>query len=141
MITKIEVKNFRNQLKFTHDIKKPVLIIQGENGIGKTSLLESIYFASTTKSHRTHEDFSMVYHEKEFAVVKVTTDTDYKYEVIVSKTGKRVSINQVEKKKISDYIGHLKTVLFAPEDLNLIKGSPVDRRYFIDLELMQVNHI
>lgn len=139
MISKIEMRNFRNKRAFKYDITKSILIIEGDNGVGKTSLLEAIYFASTTKSHRTHDDFSMVYHEKEFAAVKVTTEDKHQYEIILSKKGKRTSINQVEKKKMSTYIGNLKTVMFAPEDLNLIKGSPLDRRYFIDLELMQLN--
>ncbi|MBE0700139.1 MAG: DNA replication and repair protein RecF, partial [Acholeplasmataceae bacterium] len=91
-----------------------------------------------TKSHRTTEEKELIKKNEMFAQVKLVTDDD-KYELVLSKNGKRASINGVEKRKISDFIGHLKVVMFAPEDLDLIKGSPSNRRQFLDLEWMQLN--
>jgi DNA replication and repair protein RecF len=108
------------------------------NGSGKTSVLESIYFCATTKSHRSNDEKEMIKHEQPFLQVKLTTDEN-RYEIVLSKHGKRASINGVEKRKISDFFGHLRVVMFAPEDLDLIKGSPSVRRQFMDLEWMQLN--
>lgn len=138
MIQKLILKNFRNHQTLQLDFKKQFIYLYGENGSGKTSVLESIYFCATTKSHRTHEEKELILRNEPFTHVKLVTDED-RYELVFSKTGKRASINGVEKRKISDYIGHLRVVMFAPEDLDLIKGSPSDRRQFLDLEWMQLN--
>ena len=138
MIKSITLKNFRNHQFFQLHIEKPFVYIYGHNGSGKTSILESIYFCATTKSHRTSDENELIKRNEPFAHVKISTEDD-KYELVLSKNGKRASINGVEKRKISDYIGHLRVVFFAPEDLDLIKGSPSDRRQFLDLEWMQLN--
>ena len=138
MIKKINLKQFRNHPSLELSFDKPFSYIHGLNGSGKTSILEAIYFCATTKSHRTSDEKDLIMSGEPFASVKLLTDQD-KYEVVLSKTGKRASINGIEKRKISDFIGHLRVVMFAPEDLELIQGSPQDRRQFIDLEWMQLN--
>lgn len=138
MIKKITLKNFRNHDTLILDIKKPFVYIHGENGAGKTSVLESIYFCSTTKSHRTSDEKELIKKEQPFAQV-VIKDDDQIYEVVISKFGKRTKINHVEKRKISEFVGHLSVVIFAPNDLELIKGSPSQRRNFMDFELLQVD--
>ncbi|MBU1142643.1 MAG: DNA replication/repair protein RecF [Firmicutes bacterium] len=138
MIQKLILKNFRNHQALELKFENPFVYIHGTNGAGKTSILESIYFCATTKSHRTNDEKELILRNEQFAQVKLTTSDD-KYELILSKTGKRASINNVEKRKISDYIGHLRVVMFAPEDLELIKGNPSNRRQFMDLEWMQLN--
>jgi DNA replication and repair protein RecF len=138
MIEKIEIRNFRSLSQYELKINNPVVLIEGPNGVGKTSILEAIYFAATTKSHRTSSEKEMIEHDKPYALVKLQTH-DTQHEIILSSSGKRTLINKVEIKKISDYIGKLHLVMFAPEDLMLIKGGPAERRYFMDLELMQVS--
>ena len=138
MIKKINLKQLRNHRLIELTFDKPFAYIHGLNGSGKTSILEAIYFCATTKSHRTSDEKDLIMSGEPFAQVKIWTDQD-KYEVVLSKTGKRASINGVEKRKISDFIGHLRIVMFAPEDLELIQGSPQERRQFIDLEWMQLN--
>ncbi len=138
MIKKINLKQFRNHPSLELSFDKPFSYIHGLNGSGKTSILEAIYFCATTKSHRTSDEKDLIMSGEPFASVKLLTDQD-KYDVILSKSGKRASINGIEKRKISDFIGHLRVVMFAPEDLELIQGSPQDRRQFIDLEWMQLN--
>ena len=138
MIKKINLKQFRNHPSLELSFDKPFSYIHGLNGSGKTSILEAIYFCATTKSHRTSDEKDLIMSDEPFASVKLLTDQD-KYDVILSKSGKRASINGIEKRKISDFIGHLRVVMFAPEDLELIQGSPQDRRQFIDLEWMQLN--
>ncbi len=138
MIESIKLKNFRNHEHYELNIKQPFVYMHGENGSGKTSILESIYFCATTKSHRTSDEKQLIQKDKPFAQVKMKT-THHKYEITVSKTGKRTFIDGVEKRKLSEYVGHFSVVMFSPKDLELIFGSPSVRRQFIDLELMQVN--
>jgi len=138
MIQKITLKNFRNLEQFQLNINKPFIYLFGENGSGKTSILESIYFCATTKSHRTSDEKELIKRNEMFAHVRIQTKEE-RYELILSKQGKRASINGVEKRRISDYIGHLFVVMFAPEDLDLIKGTPSERRQFLDLEWMQLH--
>lgn len=138
MIQKLTLRNFRNFDHIDLIFEKPFAYIQGINGSGKTSILESIYFCATTKSHRTNEEKEMIKHQMPFTSVKVGTE-NHRYEIVLSKNGKRASIDGIEKRKISDFFGHLRAVMFAPEDLELIKGSPSVRRQFIDLEWMQLN--
>jgi DNA replication and repair protein RecF len=138
MIRKLSLRNFRNHPLLELKFDQPFAYIHGANGSGKTSILESIYFMATTKSHRTSEEKELIKQNEPFAQIKLISDDD-RYEIVLSKTGKRASINGVEKRKLSDYIGHLRVVMFAPEDLDLIKGSPQDRRQFLDLEWMQLN--
>lgn len=119
-------------------INNPFVYIDGPNGSGKTSILESIYFCATTKSHRTSEEKELIKRNEPFTHVKIVTD-EHKYDLVLSKHGKRASIDGIEKRRISDFIGHLRVVMFAPEDLDLIKGSPSTRRQFLDLEQMQLD--
>lgn len=138
MIQKLTLKNFRNHTLIQLDFTQPFTYIHGENGSGKTSILESIYFCATTKSHRTSDEKELIQKNQPFAQVKLQTD-EHRYELVLSKHGKRASIDHNEKRKISDYIGNLRVVMFAPEDLELIKGSPADRRQFLDMEWMQLH--
>lgn len=138
MIQQVQLKNFRNHTYYTLDIKQPFVYIYGENGSGKTSILESIYFCATTKSHRTSDEKELIKKNEPFAQVKVKTNEDT-FEIVISKTGKRTKINHIEKRKISEFVGHLNVVMFAPNDLELIQGSPGFRRNFMDFELLQVD--
>lgn len=138
MIKKINLKNFRNHKTLELNIKQPLVYIYGSNGSGKTSILESIYFCATTKSHRTTDEKEMIQTDKPFTQVKLTTD-EHRYEITLSKSGKRIAIDGVDKRKISEFIGHIAVVMFAPSDLQLITGSPSDRRQFLDLEMIQLD--
>lgn len=138
MIQRVSLKQFRNHHSYDVTFDLPFSYIDGPNGSGKTSILEAIYFVATTKSHRTADEKDMIESGEPFSHVKVWTKDD-RYDIVLSKTGKRASINSIEKRKISDFIGHLRVVMFAPEDLELIQGSPQVRRQFIDLEWMQIH--
>ncbi len=138
MIKKVILKNFRNHKFFELSITKPFVYISGDNGSGKTSILESIYFCSTTKSHRTSDESELILRGEPFTSVKIETTKD-KFELVFSKAGKRAFINKLEKRRISDYIGNLRVVMFSTQDINLINGSPSNRRQFLDLEWMQIN--
>ncbi|MFA5720337.1 MAG: DNA replication and repair protein RecF [Acholeplasmataceae bacterium] len=138
MIRRIVLRNFRCHEMIDLKFDQSFVYIEGPNGSGKTSILESIYFAATTKSHRTTDESNMIRENQPFMHTKVVTDKST-YDIVLTKEGKRASINKVEKRKLSEFIGDLKVVMFSPEDLELIKGSPGYRRQFIDLELMKLD--
>ena len=143
-LTNLQLQNFRNyesvQLEFTEGVH----VFIGENAQGKTNLLESIYALAMTKSHRTTNDKELIGWNKEFATIKGTvekTATKTNLELQFSKKGKIAKVNYLEQKRLSSYLGNLNVILFAPENLTLVKGSPQNRRKFVDMELGQMSSL
>jgi DNA replication and repair protein RecF len=142
-IKKLSLKNFRNYETAELEFTKNINIMIGNNAQGKTSLNEGIYALSTTKSHRTSKDIQMIRFEQEFAkvdtVISLPDDDDVELSLSITKKGKTAKYNGVPASKLSGYVGKLKTVFFAPEDLELIKGSPTIRRRFLNMEIGQID--
>ena len=143
-LTNLQLQNFRNyesvQLEFTDGVH----VFIGENAQGKTNLMESIYALAMTKSHRTTNDKELIGWNKEFATIKGTvekTATKTNLELQFSKKGKIAKVNFLEQKRLSSYLGNLNVILFAPENLTLVKGSPQNRRKFVDMELGQMSSL
>ena len=143
-LTNLQLQNFRNyesvQLEFTEGVH----VFIGENAQGKTNLMESIYALAMTKSHRTTNDKELIGWNKEFATIKGTvekTATKTNLELQFSKKGKIAKVNYLEQKRLSSYLGNLNVILFAPENLTLVKGSPQNRRKFVDMELGQMSSL
>ncbi len=140
----IEIQNYRNYEHAELSFSPSINVLIGENAQGKTNLIESIYFLALSRSHRTSRDRELIRWDSDFAKVKgilKKKSHSVPLEIILSKRGKNAKLNHLEQKKLSDYIGQLNVVLFAPEDLSLVKGSPSVRRKFIDMELGQMNKI
>ena len=142
-IKKLSLKNFRNYGSAAIEFTKSINIMIGNNAQGKTSLIEGIYALSTTKSHRTSKDIQMIRFEQDFAkidtVISIPDDDDVSLSLSITKKGKTAKYNGVPVSRLSAYIGKLKTVFFAPEDLDLIKGSPIVRRKFLNMEIGQID--
>ncbi len=140
----IELQNFRNYDTTELSFSPSINVLIGENAQGKTNLIESIYFLAMSRSHRTSRDRELIRWDSDFSKVKgllKKKSHSVPLEIILSKRGKMAKLNHLEQKKLSDYIGQLNVILFAPEDLSLVKGSPSVRRKFIDMELGQMNKI
>src|SRR5699024_1130024 len=141
-INQLQLKNYRNYqaLDITFDNKVNVII--GENAQGKTNLLEAIYLLAFTKSYRTTHDRELIRWDEEFAKISgrlvKKEERTVPLELIFHKAGKKAKLNHLEQNRLSDYIGAMNVVMFAPEDLSLVKGSPQVRRRFIDMELGQI---
>ena len=120
-------------------------ILYGNNAQGKTNILESIYVASTTKSHRGSKDREIINFEKDEAHIKATVmkkDVPIRIDIHLKKNkSKGIAINGIPIRKASELFGVLNVVFFSPEDLNIIKNGPAERRRFIDLELCQLDKI
>src|SRR5262249_86705 len=117
-------------------------ILVGPNAQGKTNVLESMYVLSLGKSHRTRIHKELIRFGEPLAQLKAYVKKDeqmVRLEVKLTERGKKVSRNGIEQSRLSEYIGSLPAVLFAPEDLAIVKGSPQVRRHFLDLEIGQVS--
>ena len=140
-IEQLKLKNYRNyeQLDISFDDKINVII--GENAQGKTNLMEAIYVLAFTRSYRTPRERELILWEQEYAKIEgsiMKRNRVFPLEIIISKLGKKAKLNRLEQRRLSDYIGALNVVMFAPEDLTLVKGAPQIRRRFIDMELGQI---
>lgn len=141
IIRRISLLNFRNYKKITINLDKKINIFIGDNAQGKTNILESIYFLALTKSYRT-SDANLIKKNSSLARIKgeVKDNNSYKSMVVeLSETGKKVKINNNEVKKISDYITNLNVILISPEDINILQGTPAERRNFLNIELSQIS--
>ena len=139
MIKNIKLNNFRIFESNIFTTNNKLVIFSGKNATGKTSILEAIYLCSTSKSHRTNELDNLILENKEFGSCEIESEKNIK--MIFSKEGKTLFINKKQIKKISDFIGNLKIVMFSPYDLNIILGSKGDRRRFLDLEVSLLDKV
>ncbi len=141
-IKNLNLTNFRNYDKLSVNFINQTNIFIGKNAQGKTSILESLYILGLTKSHRGNKDRDVIKTSTEYAKINSLinlNDRDIELDIIISKIGKKAKYNQIELEKLSEYIGILNVVMFAPEDLDLIKGNPQTRRKFLDLEIGQIS--
>ncbi|MGM0420035.1 MAG: DNA replication/repair protein RecF [Bacillota bacterium] len=146
-IERIYLKNFRNLRSVLLDFNPDLNIIVGGNGQGKTNLLEAIYYLSTGRSHRTSTDKELINFDNEDtdhkliiqAKIKRADEVNQKLSLQIEGRDKFFKVNDLEIEKMSNFIGRLNVVLFSPEDLQLVKGSPGNRRNFLDTEVSQVN--
>jgi len=139
------LQNFRNYKKIEFNFSKEITLIIGPNTIGKSNLVEAVYFLAKGGSFRIDKDTQLIKFGKEIARIKARVD-DKNLEVVIAKEGvgeklrplKKYLVNGVNKRK-ADFIGNFFAVLFAPNDLEIIIGSPGKRRSFIDNILIQTN--
>ena len=144
-IKSLELNNYRNYDNLSIEFERGTNILYGNNAQGKTNILESIYVASTTKSHRGSKDREIINFEKDEAHIKATVmkkDVPIRIDIHLKKNkSKGIAINGIPIRKASELFGVLNVVFFSPEDLNIIKTGPAERRRFIDLELCQLDKI
>lgn len=138
MIKSIILSNTRCFQQKKIVFEQPQTYMFGDNGVGKTTILEAVHMIATTKSHRTNQDKDIIQDGKPFSKITLETNENT-FEMVITDKGKRVWLNGVEKRKLSQFIGHLNVVLFAPEDIELIKGTPTYRRQFLDIAMTQID--
>ena len=140
LIERIFLRNYRNystkQLLFEPGLN----IIIGKNGVGKTNILESIIVVSNTKSFRTNNDQELIKKDTDFARVDIYTDKSI-YKVVINKKNKSLFIDNSIINKTSDFIGKLNAVIFKPDDLELFKQTPSERRKILNIEISKISKI
>ena len=145
IIKSIELSNFRNYEKLQLNFDDGTNILYGDNAQGKTNILEAAYLSGTTKSHKGSKDREMIRFEGEEAHIRTVVqknEKEYQIDMHLRKSGtKGVAINKIPIKRASELFGILNIVFFSPEDLNIIKNGPSERRRFIDFELCQLDKI
>lgn len=140
------LRNFRNYKECDVTFHSPVTLVVGKNAMGKTSLLESLYFLCTGESHRANSAVELIRHTSEgFAVIGYfrndkRPDTLIRLDAVKPRQGAfRLKTDGVLQRKRSDWIGRFNVVVFSPESLDIVKGSPTFRRRWLDLLLSQLN--
>lgn len=140
----LELNNFRNVSKISLTFDKNINIFIGNNAQGKTNILESIYFLAITRSHRTNNDLNLIKSSELYAKLSGTyqgdDSTDNTLSILLNERGKKVSVNNLVQRKISNYLSRLNVIMFCPDDLEIIKGSPSVRRRFLNIELSQLRN-
>ena len=138
----IKLQNFRNYKSQTIEFSKNTNILCGNNANGKTNILEAVHLFAYGKSHRSKSDSEMIRFGEEAAKVSITFESkgrDFTGEIILSQNGKKtVKVNNVPIKKLSRLMSYFHAVLFSPDDLVLVKGSPSARRRFMDASLCRL---
>ncbi|NEZ47851.1 DNA replication/repair protein RecF [Clostridium niameyense] len=139
------LRNFRSYKNIYLELNPNTNVFIGENAQGKTNILESIYYCSVGKSHRTNKDKELINWDSNESYVKLGVARkrlDKNIEIKVLKNGKKlITVNSIKLKKISELMGNLNVVMFSPDDLRIIKESPSNRRKFLDIELCKINNI
>lgn len=142
-VERLELKNFRNYEYQSIEFGEGINILYGENAQGKTNVLEALYITATGKSQRTNNYQDMIRKGAEgfeislkAAIRERTNHIDIRY---FREKGKHAEINGIKRNKISDILGTMNMIFFSPETLEIVKGSPLQRRKFIDVLLCQVS--
>jgi DNA replication and repair protein RecF len=139
-INKIKIKNFRNYKQEEINLDKNINLFYGENAQGKTNIIEAIFLGSMGKSFRAKKDKEMINLEDEKAEVEIEyekKDRDGKIKIELSNK-KNIYINGIKIKKLSELLGNINIVIFNPDDINILKGGPQNRRRFLDIMISQL---
>ncbi|SFB23779.1 DNA replication and repair protein RecF [Acetitomaculum ruminis DSM 5522] len=144
-IKSLELENFRNYSGLNIEFDKNTNVIYGNNAQGKTNIIEAIYISGTSKSHKTSKDYELIKFENKEAHIRTkvfSRDNEYQIDLHLKKNMKKgIAINKHPIKKASELFNILNFVLFSPEDLNIIKDGPSQRRRFLDILLCQLDKI
>ena len=145
IIQSIELNNFRNYENLQISFDEGTNILFGDNAQGKTNILEAAYLSGTTKSHKGSKDKEMIRfgtNEAHLRTMVLKNGKQYQIDMhLKHNRSKGIAVNKIPMKKASELFGILNIVFFSPEDLNIIKNGPSERRHFLDAELCQLDKI
>lgn len=139
-IEKLKINNFRNYRNQEIILNKNINIFYGENAQGKTNIIESIFLSSIGKSFRATKDNELIKFNENNAQIEIDfhkSDRDGNIKIEINNK-KNIFINKIKIKKLSDLLGNINTVIFTPDDINILKGGPQNRRKFLDVMISQL---
>lgn len=139
-IKKLIIKNFRNYINEEINLKKEINTFFGENAQGKTNILEAIYVSALGKSFRTKKDKELINYNSSNCSIEVfyeKADRNGKIKIILDDK-KLIYLNDIKIKRLSELVSNLNIVIFTPEDINILKGSPQNRRKFLNIMIGQL---
>src|SRR4030042_3143455 len=140
----LKLTNFRNHLSKEISFSDEINLILGPNGAGKTNILEAIYLISTTKSPRAKYDKDLINYDQSFCTVGLDGENNHlelqiiKSEKFDNASSKKAKVNKTQK-ALGYFAGIFNSVLFTPEDILIITGSPTLRRKYMDMVLVQTS--
>ncbi len=143
-VKSLELHNFRNYESARIEPGGGVTVFTGPNAQGKTNILEAIHLCCLGRSHRTPRDEELIRWGEPSARVSIQTeqkDGTHEVAILLSRGQKRrktVKIGARQAERIGELFGHVCGVLFAPEDLQIVKSGPSERRRFLDMQLSQL---
>ncbi|MCC8026581.1 MAG: DNA replication/repair protein RecF [Clostridium sp.] len=145
IIESIELKNYRNYQELHMEFNQGTNILYGDNAQGKTNILEAVYVCCTSKSHKSAKDRDIIRFDQDESHIKLQVrknNVPYRLDMHLKKNKpKGIAINGIPIRKASELFGIVNVIFFSPEDLNIIKNGPSERRKFIDMELCQLNKL
>ena len=145
IIKSIELADYRNYEELNLTFDRGTTILYGNNAQGKTNILEAVYVAATTKSHKGSKDKEIIRFGKEEAHIRTYVEkegVETRVDMHLRKAGsKGIAIDGQKIKRAADLLGLCNVVFFSPEDLGIIKNGPSERRRFVDMELCQLDNI
>ena len=144
-LTSLELSQFRNYEKLNIGFHENINLFCGDNAQGKTNILEAIYLAGTTKSHRSAKDREMIRFDQDESHIRMEMEVKnipYRVDMHLRRNRKKeTAINGLPVKKAGELVGLGHFVFFSPEDLKIIKNGPLERRRFMDMELCQLSSV
>lgn len=144
-VESIELENYRNYRNVKVEFGRNTNILYGNNAQGKTNILESIYMAATTKSHRGSKDRDIIRIGEDESHIRLFVnkqDISHRIDMHLRKNkNKGVAIDGIPIRRAIELYGLLNVIFFSPEDLTIIKNGPAERRRFMDLELCQISRL
>ncbi len=145
ILKSVALSHFRNYSDLYLEFDQGTNILYGDNAQGKTNVLESVYVSGTTRSHKGSKDKELIQFGQEEAHIRTMVEKKgkpYQIDMHLKKNrSKGIAINKIPIRKASELFGILNIVFFSPEDLNIIKNGPSERRRFLDFELCQLDKI
>lgn len=139
-INNIKINNFRNYKKLDLELNNEINIFYGQNAQGKTNIIESIFLCSMGKSFRAKKDKDMINLEEGNASIEINFKKSDRQGKIKIELGnkKNIFLNGIKLKRLSELLGNINVVIFTPDDINILKGGPQNRRRFLDIMISQL---
>ena len=140
LITELELQNFRNYEAQKIEFDNSINVFYGDNAQGKTNIIESIFVTAFGKSFRTNKEKELIKYNENFLNINLKyqkKDRAGNIKIQISEK-KSISVNGVKIKKLSELLGNINIVLFTPDDINILKNGPAQRRRFLDMMIGQI---
>ena len=140
LINSVEIQNFRNYNYEKIDLNKNVNIFYGDNAQGKTNIIEAIFISAFGKSFRTNKEKELIKIGEDFSNIIINYENkDRKGNIKIQINDKKnIIVNSVKIKKLSELLGTINVVLFTPDDINILKEGPSNRRKFLNMMIGQI---
>ena len=139
-INNIKLNKFRNYDSREIKLNENINVFFGDNAQGKTNIIESIFLCSIGKSFRTNKEKELIKFNEEKALIEINfkkSDRDGNIKIEIGDK-KQIYLNGIKLKKLSELLGNINIVIFTPDDIDILKGGPQNRRKFLDIMISQL---